>query len=130
MHLIASGIWSKNKVSALGPPPLRKRLAQIGYAERERHWLSVRRRKEQDDLVDIFAVQDEITEVVATAIEPVVAQTERHHAVRKPPESLGAWEAYQRGLRHMNRGSVRDVRSMSAIAGNADIQPTAPNDRD
>ena len=63
------------------------------------------------DLVDIFAVQDEITEAVATAIEPAVSQTERHRAVHKPPENLGAWEAYQRGLWHMNRGSVTDNQS-------------------
>jgi adenylate cyclase len=60
------------------------------------------------DLVDIFAVQDEITEAVATAIEPAVAQTERHLAVRKPPESLDAWEAYQRGLWHMARFGAKD----------------------
>jgi adenylate cyclase len=55
------------------------------------------------ELADIFAIQDEITEAVATAIEPAVAQMERYLAVRKPPESLGAWEAYQRGLWHMGR---------------------------
>jgi len=60
------------------------------------------------DRVDIFAVQDEITEAVATAIEPAVAQTEQHRAVRKPPESLGAWEAYQRGLWHMGRIGAKE----------------------
>jgi adenylate cyclase len=60
------------------------------------------------DLTDVFAVQDEITEAVATAIEPAVAQMERHRAVRKPPESLNAWEAYQRGLWHMGRVGVPD----------------------
>jgi adenylate cyclase len=52
------------------------------------------------DPTDIFAVQDEITEAVAIAVLPAVAQMEQHRAVRKPPESLGAWEAYQRGLWH------------------------------
>jgi len=52
------------------------------------------------DPIDIFAVQDEITEAVTTAVEPAVVQMERHRSVRKPPESLGAWEAYQRGLWH------------------------------
>jgi adenylate cyclase len=60
------------------------------------------------DPTDIFAVQDEITEAVAAAIEPAVAQMERHLAVRKPPESLGAWEAYQRGLWHMGRIGAKD----------------------
>jgi len=60
------------------------------------------------DPADVFAVQDEITEAVAIAIEPAVAEMERQRAVRKPPESLGAWEAYQRGLWHMGRIGVTD----------------------
>jgi adenylate cyclase len=52
------------------------------------------------DLNDIFAVQDEITESVALAIEPAMAQAERLRASRKPPDSLVGWEAYQRGLWH------------------------------
>ena len=53
------------------------------------------------DLGDVFAVQDEIAEAVAIAIEPTVAEMERQRAVRRPPESLSAWEAYQRGLSHL-----------------------------
>src|SRR5215475_13783913 len=52
------------------------------------------------DLTDIFAVQDEITESVASAIEPAMAQAERLRVSRKPPDSLVAWEAYHRGLWH------------------------------
>ena len=52
------------------------------------------------DLVDIFAVQDEITKNVATAIEPTMAQAEQHRVSRKHPDSLDAWEAYHRGLWH------------------------------
>ena len=52
------------------------------------------------DLTDIFAVQDEITENVAAAIEPAMAQAERQRVSRKPPDSLDAWEAYHRGLWH------------------------------
>src|SRR5262249_11460445 len=58
--------------------------------------------------IDVFAVQDEITEAVATAIEPAVTQTERQRAIRKPPEGLDAWEAYQRGLWHMARIGVAE----------------------
>jgi adenylate cyclase len=53
------------------------------------------------DFVDIFAVQDEITKAVAAAIGPAIVEAERQRAVRKPPENLGAWEAYQRGLWHI-----------------------------
>jgi adenylate cyclase len=76
------------------------------------------------DLVDIFAVQDEITAAVATAIEPTVAQVERHRAVRKPPESLDAWEAYQRGLWHKGRIGVADNEAAKSFFKRAiDLDP-------
>ena len=43
---------------------------------------------------DVFAVQDEITNAIVAAIRPAVADAEFQRALRKPPESLGAWEAY------------------------------------
>lgn len=52
------------------------------------------------DLTDIFAVQDEITANVSTAILPTMERTERERAARKPPDSLDAWECYQRGMWH------------------------------
>ena len=55
------------------------------------------------DLADVFAVQDEITLAVIRAIGPAVADAEQRRALRKPPESLGAWEAYQRGLWHLSQ---------------------------
>ena len=55
------------------------------------------------DPADIFAVQDEITKAVAAAIGPAIVNTERQRAVRKPPENLRAWEAYQRGLWHVSK---------------------------
>src|ERR1700719_268999 len=39
------------------------------------------------DLVDIFAVQDEITEAVSVAIAPAIAEAEQQRAMRKPPEN-------------------------------------------
>ncbi len=53
------------------------------------------------DLEDIFAVQDEVTQAIVTAIEPRLATTERQRARRKPTENLDAWECYQRGLWYM-----------------------------
>jgi adenylate cyclase len=53
------------------------------------------------ELGDIFSVQDEITVAVTTAVLPAVSDAEFRRILRKPPESLGAWEAYQRGLWHM-----------------------------
>jgi adenylate cyclase len=60
------------------------------------------------NVADIFSVQDEITDAVALAIEPAVAEMERQRAVRRPPESLSAWEAYQRGLWHFSHMSAEE----------------------
>jgi adenylate cyclase len=59
-------------------------------------------------LEDVFAVQDEITTAVVMSIVPAVADAELRRVLRKPPENLGAWEAYQRGLWHMGRGNPID----------------------
>jgi adenylate cyclase len=66
-------------------------------------------------MTDIFAVQDEITDAVTISIEPAIAKMERQRAVRKPPESLGAWEAYQRGLWHMGRIGVMENQAAKAF---------------
>jgi adenylate cyclase len=58
--------------------------------------------------IEIFAVQDEITGAMAMAIDPAIAHAERQRAIRKPPESLGAWEAYQRALWHLSRPNMED----------------------
>jgi adenylate cyclase len=60
------------------------------------------------DLVDIFAVQDEITEAVTLAVAPAIAEAELNRAMRKPPGSLDAWEAYQRGLWHSGKANAED----------------------
>ncbi len=58
------------------------------------------------DRVDVFAVQDEIALAVRIAIEPAIAQAELRRALRKPPGSLDAWEAYQRGMWHLMNGNA------------------------
>jgi tetratricopeptide (TPR) repeat protein len=50
------------------------------------------------DLADIFAVQDEITERVVSAIEPELYAAEHIRSQRKPPDSLDAWECVIRAL--------------------------------
>ena len=60
------------------------------------------------DLTDFFAVQDEITDSVAMAIAPSIAHLERHHALRKAPENLSAWEAFHRARWHISRMTVAD----------------------
>ena len=55
------------------------------------------------ELSEIFEVQDEITSAVIAGMGPAIVDAERQRAVRKLPESLGAWEAYQRGMWHMSK---------------------------
>jgi TolB-like protein/Tfp pilus assembly protein PilF len=51
-------------------------------------------------LSDLFAMLDDIAYAVAAAITPLIAAAELRRVLRKPPDSLSAWEAYQRGLWH------------------------------
>jgi adenylate cyclase len=60
------------------------------------------------DLADIFAVQDEITDAVTVAVAPAIDDAERRRAMRKPPESLDVWAAYQRGLWHLSKAMPDD----------------------
>jgi adenylate cyclase len=45
---------------------------------------------------------------VTIAIAPAIADAEQQRAVRRPPGSLDAWAAYQRGLWHFNKVSAED----------------------
>ncbi|MBT5353235.1 MAG: tetratricopeptide repeat protein [Rhodospirillales bacterium] len=60
------------------------------------------------DLEDIFVLQDEVTIAIVAAIEPHLASTERQRAKLIPPENLGAWESYQRGLWHLYQYTAED----------------------
>ena len=60
------------------------------------------------DLDDIFAVQDEVTLAIVTAIEPTLGSAERERARRKPTGNLDAWENYQRGLWNMYQFTAQE----------------------
>jgi TolB-like protein/cytochrome c-type biogenesis protein CcmH/NrfG len=59
-------------------------------------------------LLDVFAVQDEITEAIVAAIEPQLYATESFRAQRKPPDSLDAWDLVMRALSHYWRVTRQD----------------------
>jgi adenylate cyclase len=50
------------------------------------------------DLTDIFALQDEVTVAVVSAIQPKLVQTEIVLAARRRPENLTAYDLYLRAL--------------------------------
>jgi len=52
------------------------------------------------DLTDIFALQDEVTVAVVSAIQPKLLQTEIAIATRRRPENLTAYDYHLRALPH------------------------------
>jgi adenylate cyclase len=71
------------------------------------------------DVKEVFAVQDEITTAVVTAILPAIADAELRRVLRRPPESFGAWDAYQRGLWHLAKCNALDNEQAIAFFHNA-----------
>jgi TolB-like protein/Tfp pilus assembly protein PilF len=61
------------------------------------------------ELEDIFAVQDEITQVLVGTIEPELGRAEQTRAGAKAPENMDAWEAYQRGMWHAQLHKVEEL---------------------
>ena len=79
--------------------------AQLVEAENSKHVWAERYDR---NLADVFAIQDEITEAATIAIAPAIAEAELQRALRKPPGSLDAWAAYQRGLWHLGKFARED----------------------
>ncbi|MBR0936135.1 adenylate/guanylate cyclase domain-containing protein [Bradyrhizobium jicamae] len=61
------------------------------------------------DLVDVFALQDEIAGAVVSAIEPKLLQTEIANATRRRTESLTAYDFYLRALQQFNATSREGI---------------------
>jgi hypothetical protein len=69
------------------------------------------------ELKDIFAVQDEITQVVAGALEPAISKAEFERVRRTPPGNLDAWSQYQIGMHHFHKITTdgdEDAKTVSA----------------
>lgn len=58
------------------------------------------------ELVDILALQDEITEKVVAAIEPAMLHSEGSRIVRKSLTDYSALDCFHRGMWHLNRVSL------------------------
>ena len=61
------------------------------------------------DLEDIFAVQDEITQSIVTAVGPEFLSAEMQRAQRKDVRSLDAWDCVMRAASHHSRYTRQDV---------------------
>jgi TolB-like protein/cytochrome c-type biogenesis protein CcmH/NrfG len=67
------------------------------------------------ELIDVFAVQDEITNAIAAAIAPQIHAAESFRARRKPPASLDAWDLLMRALSHYWRVTRQDHAAAQAL---------------
>jgi adenylate cyclase len=65
------------------------------------HHISAQR--QDRELVDLLALQDEITETLAGQIAPLLDRSEQERAVRLAPQTLGAWELMAQGQWHYSR---------------------------
>ena len=63
--------------------------------------------------VDIFAVQDEITAAIATAIAPAIINAEQQRVLAKSPERLDAWEANHSGIKHGRKDYAPRIRQVA-----------------
>jgi TolB-like protein/Tfp pilus assembly protein PilF len=66
------------------------------------------------ELSDLFELQDEITTVIAGAIEPELLKSERNRITGRPP-SEDAYELYQRGLWYFYRYTKDDSAEAEAL---------------
>lgn len=81
------------------------------------------------DVEDIFAVQEELTRSIVTAIAPRIEEAELGKVLRRRPENLTAYEvalrsranlyqAYARGDRSLREKGIRDARAALSIDPN------------
>jgi TolB-like protein len=67
------------------------------------------------DLLDVFAVQDEITDAIVMAIEPQIYAAENFRSRRKPPNNVDAWDLLMRALSHHWRITREDSIAARAL---------------
>ena len=60
------------------------------------------------EISDIFALQDEITEVIAARLEPEIGFAERNKRVQSRPKNLESWDCYHLGVYHFFKFTAED----------------------
>ena len=77
------------------------------------------------ELRDLFTVQDELVATIAGAIEPAMGRAERERVIEKRPESLDAWDLYQRGVSYLHRRTKEDLSAaLRFFASALELEPT------
>jgi adenylate cyclase len=71
------------------------------------------------DLTDVFALQDEVTVAVVSAIQPKLLQTEIALATRRRPENLTAYDLYLRAMQQYYLGNREGMAEAIRLAHRA-----------
>ena len=96
--------------------------AQLIDAETGHHLWADRYDRE---LADVFAVQDEIAQSIASAIAPGIISAEVQHAQRKDPSQLDAWDRAVRAHWHIRCFTQPDLAEARRLLEEAiDVDPT------
>jgi adenylate cyclase len=80
--------------------------AQLNESEAGSHIWAERYDRE---LVDIFDLQDELTDAISAIVNTELAGSERDLARKKSSADLDAWDYYQRGMWHLYKMSKEEV---------------------
>ncbi len=73
----------------------------------------------------LFAVQDEITQLIVATIEPEVGYAERERVSRSPHTDLRAWDLYHLGVAHFFRFTAADnLEAQRLLAKSRELDPT------
>jgi adenylate cyclase len=93
--------------------------AQLIDAESGNHiWA----KRYERNLVDIFDLQDELTEAITAQVDAELAGSERNHAHKKSATDLDAWDTYQRGMWHLYKNSREDMAEARRLFENASVR--------
>jgi adenylate cyclase len=77
------------------------------------------------DVLDIFDVQDEVTQAIVSAVAPEFLATEARRARRKDPAQLDAWECVMRGRALLWKQGREDAAEARALFERAiELQPS------
>jgi adenylate cyclase len=76
------------------------------------------------DLTDIFALQDEVTVAVVSAIQPKLFQTEIAIATRRRPENLTAYDLFLRAMQPVHLSTREGIAEATRLAHRAlELEP-------
>ncbi len=68
---------------------------------------------------EVFALEEELAREIVRALEPELQTAERQRVLRKPPESLTAWDLAMQASWHMHRMTPADYRAAEQLASRA-----------